>query len=204
MASFFALQIVEFPKDPSNGNLALELSYVSKYICESLPLISLKYVFPLILVIVGISAGIIAPFLLIAFNVNRITLWVKNKSEFLLETPQGMWMLACLGRLPPHRKALLLRKRENRMKRRNQSKQEEQQMTADMSTEFDGDQTVREKETPTNIYGFKSRVGSDGILGVTNGTSIKDQMNRQQRLRRPATYPDPLRQRNLRAWGPDK
>lgn len=40
MAAFFALQIVEFPKDPTTGALALELNYVAKYLRKSFPLFS--------------------------------------------------------------------------------------------------------------------------------------------------------------------
>lgn len=35
MAAFFALQIVQFPKDPKTGDLALELDYVARYLCKA-------------------------------------------------------------------------------------------------------------------------------------------------------------------------
>jgi hypothetical protein len=67
MAAFFALNIVEFPRQ-------LHLSYVSKYICEYPQLFASSLV--LIAATVSISAAVCCPLILIALKANSIVqLW---------------------------------------------------------------------------------------------------------------------------------
>lgn len=40
MASFLALDIVEFPKDPKTGQTILHLRWVAQYVCKSIRLLS--------------------------------------------------------------------------------------------------------------------------------------------------------------------
>jgi hypothetical protein len=78
MTSFFALNITVFPQS-SQGSNSFTLDYVSKYICKTLPICDY-----LRLVAddrsVGISAALIVPLVIIAFNVDAVTsLWIVRK-----------------------------------------------------------------------------------------------------------------------------
>ncbi|MCJ1464874.1 hypothetical protein MMC07_003489 [Pseudocyphellaria aurata] len=104
MAAFFALQIVQFPKD-EEGALAMELDYVARYLF-------------------GISAAIIVPFIVIAFNVNRLGRIFREWFGQLVATRFGTWLslriFEVLG-LPKEKGEILVRRREHRTR-----KQEEQ------------------------------------------------------------------------------
>ena len=68
----------------------------------------------------GISAAIIVPFLLIAFNVNRINIWIAEKFGLIMETNFGILVLGYLGHRFQAKRELLIRKRENRLKRQDE------------------------------------------------------------------------------------
>ena len=71
---------------------------------------------------VGISAAIIVPFIVIAFNVNRLTRIIRDQFNQLMATRFATWLalkiLKGLGRLKKERKESLIRRRDNRIKNR--------------------------------------------------------------------------------------
>lgn len=75
MSSFFAINIDSFPW---NGNGRIPLDYVLKYLCKNLSLSCLIFhhirglLLQTNLTIVGISSGISIPFIIVAFNQDRI------------------------------------------------------------------------------------------------------------------------------------
>jgi Mg2+ and Co2+ transporter CorA len=64
MASFFTINVIEFPHDPSNGGNGIPLSYVSKYIF-------------------GIGFGISIPLIAVAFLFSDIKGWIKTLQKWL-------------------------------------------------------------------------------------------------------------------------
>lgn len=79
-------------------------------------------IFLLIRMPVGISAAISVPFLVIAFNVNRISFWVQENLSPLQETSFVIWFLDRLGWLSQNKKDQLKRKRKNRLKKQSERK----------------------------------------------------------------------------------
>jgi hypothetical protein len=64
MATFFAINIVEFPQDSTNGGSGLHLSYVAKYLF-------------------GIGFGISIPLITIAFFISDTEGWVRRLKNWL-------------------------------------------------------------------------------------------------------------------------
>lgn len=79
---------------------------------------------------VGFSAAVILPFLIIAFNVNRMNRHVGNWFGQFKETRFGtwlaIWILGHLRLLDKERKATLIRRRENKIKKSEQRHRERQ------------------------------------------------------------------------------
>lgn len=154
MAAFFALQIVQFPKD-ATGALALELDYVARYLF-------------------GISAAIIVPFIVIAFNVNRLSCNIKKWSGRFVATPFGTWLalkiLGGLGRLTKERKDTLLRRRDNKKKR---EEQRERSPPRDPSPTPDPPATVRIGNGAFKDENIPEKDGRDTANGPVHSSSFR-------------------------------
>lgn len=68
MAAFFAINVVEFPRNTS-GEISLHLHYVAKYICGALPCLEMGVDLH---AAVGISIAVSAPLILFTFSINAI------------------------------------------------------------------------------------------------------------------------------------
>lgn len=68
MAAFFAINVVEFPRNTS-GEISLHLHYVAKYICGALPRLEMGIDLH---AAVGISIAVSAPLILFTFSINAI------------------------------------------------------------------------------------------------------------------------------------
>jgi hypothetical protein len=75
LAAFFAINIAEFPRDADG----LSLGYVSKYMCKTRQ-ISLRCQI-LSVTLVSISVAIIAPSIIIAFNLQNIEDYLKRHGK---------------------------------------------------------------------------------------------------------------------------
>lgn len=68
MAAFFAINVVEFPRNTS-GEISLHLHYVAKYICGARPRLETGFDLH---AAVGISIAVSAPLILFTFSINAI------------------------------------------------------------------------------------------------------------------------------------
>jgi len=75
MAAFFAINIAEFPRDADG----MSLEYVSKYMCKTYKMSFGYHTLSVFLVL--ISAAIIAPSIILAFNLQNIEDYYKKHRE---------------------------------------------------------------------------------------------------------------------------
>lgn len=133
---------------------------------------------------VGISAAIIVPFVVIAFNVNRLSLYIRKWFGQFIETRFGTWLALKvdkgLGRLTKEREETLLRRRDNRIRKRKERRKEESP-TLDPpptpvlpATEEIGNGNLKEENIP-------EKDGSDDANGPVRSWSL-NQALRSQRL----------------------
>lgn len=109
----------------------------------------------------GISGAIIVPFLLIAFNVNRINIWIAEKFSQLTETYFGIWVLGQFGHLYQEKRELLLRKRENRIKKRDERlKGKKPSPELDRSVNLSVDRPIEEKSNGVEADNISSGVNN--------------------------------------------
>ncbi|MCJ1426325.1 hypothetical protein MMC29_004228 [Sticta canariensis] len=170
MAAFFALQIVQFPKDPKTGALALELNYVARYLF-------------------GISAAIIVPFIVIAFNVNRLNRNIRERFGQFITTRFGTWValkiLKGLGRLKEERKESLIRRRDNRIRNKRARHDEERSPPHDPSPTPDPRATEKISNGAVHKENITEKDRPDGANGPVYTRSFDQAFRRLNRL--PAT-----------------
>lgn len=190
MASFFALQIVQFPKDPETGALALELDYVARYLCKAFDSTrknclrwnhSLNCVIP-----VGISAAIIVPFIVIAFNVNRLNRNIRERFGQFIATRFGTWLalkiLKGLGRLKKERKESLIGRRDNRIKNKRARHDEERSPPHDPSPTPDPRATEKISNGAVHKENITEKDRPDGANGPVHSWSFDQAFRRLHRL----------------------
>lgn len=151
-------------------------------------------IFLLIRMPVGISAAISVPFLVIAFNVNRISFWVQEELSPLQETSFGIWFLDRLGWLSQNKKDQLIRKRENRLKKQSERKGKKPSFqkpdsSANLPAEEKSDGIPIGGKTFRDSNFSKNRILS--INSITNRRRLNDEENQNltSRVAKSKTFP---------------
>lgn len=130
--------------------------------------------------------AIIVPFVVIAFNVNRLNRNIRERFDQFIATPFGTWLalkiLKGLGRLKKERKETLIRRRDNRIKNRQARHDEEKSPQPDAFPAPDPQAIEKTSNGAVHKENVTEKDSPDGANGPVHSWSFDQAFRRRHRL----------------------